>query len=127
MSLSVQTSSFQRQRGLSLTGFLLTVIVLGLLALVGMRIVPTFVEYQNIKKALVRAVNSSSSDNPDAIRNAFERSQAIDDFTAIGGKDLLIERRPDGSTLVSFAYEKRVPLFGPVSLVIDYQGDARSR
>ncbi|MDO4904981.1 MAG: DUF4845 domain-containing protein [Lautropia sp.] len=126
MNLLVQTSSSERQRGLTLTGLLLAAIVVAFLALVGMRIVPTFVEYQNIKKALVRAV-SASSGNPDAIRSAFDRSQSIDDFSAISGKDLLIEKRPNGLTQVSFAYEKRIPLFGPVSLVIDYQGDAGAR
>ena len=29
-------------------------------------------------------------------------------------------------TVVSFAYEKRVPLFGPASLLIEYKGDSRS-
>ncbi|MDO5103875.1 MAG: DUF4845 domain-containing protein [Lautropia sp.] len=123
----VSSSRFKSQRGVSLTGLLAASVVVGALALVGMRVVPTIVEYQNIRKALVRAVSSTANGNPDAIRNAFDRSQAIDDFSAISGKDLLIEKRPNDQTHVSFAYEKRIPLLGPVSLVIDYQGDAGAR
>lgn len=127
MNPPVSSLPFKRQRGITLTGLLMASVLVGALALVGMRVVPTIVEYQNIKKALVRAVSSSASDNPEAIRHAFDRSQTIDDFSAISGKDLLIEKRPIDQTHVSFAYEKRIPLFGPVSLVIDYQGDARAK
>lgn len=102
-------------------------VIVGFLALVVMRVVPTFVEYQSIRKALVRAVSASGNTSPEAIRNAFDRAQVIDDFTAISGKDLKIERRPNEQLHVSFDYEKRVPLFGPVSLVIQYQGDSTAR
>lgn len=115
------------QRGISLIGLLLTAIVVAFISLVVMRVVPTFVEYQNIKKAVVRAVSASGNNGADAIRNAFDRSQAIDDFEAVSGKDLLIERGQNDQLKVSFAYEKRISLFGPVSLVIEYQGDSTAR
>lgn len=127
MSSFVQTSRIGRQRGVTLTGLLMAAVLVGFLALVGMRIVPTVLEYQNINKALVRAVNASVTGSPEEIRNAFERSQAIDDFEAVLGKDLLIEKHAGGQIHVSFAYEKRIPLFGPVSLLIEYQGDVRGK
>ena len=40
-------------------------------------------------------------------------------------QDLVIEKRQDGQTVISFQYEKRIPLFGPASLVIDYRGSAQ--
>lgn len=120
----IPSSCRQPQRGITLVGLLLAVIVIAFLSLVLMRVVPTFVEYQNIKKALVRAVSASGNTSPDAIRNAFDRSQAIDDFEAISGKDLVIEGRNNDQLRVSFSYEKRISLFGPVSLVIEYQGDS---
>jgi hypothetical protein len=115
----------RRQRGLTLIGLLFSGIIIALVALVAMRVVPTVIEYFNIKKAVVRAASASPSGVPSEIRTAFERSQAIDDFTAIAGKDLVITKVND-RTVVSFAYEKRVPLFGPASLVIEYKGDSRS-
>lgn len=111
-----------RQRGLTLIGLLIMGIFVALVALVGMRVVPTVIEYMAIKKAAVRA--ASASDNPAEIRAAFERSAAVDDFSSITGKDLLIERVGDRQ-VVSFEYEKRIPLFGPASLVIDYAADTR--
>ena len=111
-----------RQRGLTLIGLLVAGVFVALIALVGMRVVPTVIEYMAIKKAVVRA--ASSSDNPSEIRAAFERSASIDDFTAIAGKDLVIAKVGDRQ-VVSFDYEKRVPLFGPASLVIQYAGNSR--
>ena len=100
-SLSVS----RRQRGLTLVSLLLICIVIGFTSL----------------------VSSSGNNNPEAIRSAFDRSQAIDDFSAISSKDLKIEKGAGEQLQVSFKYEKRIPLFGPASLVIDYEGDARAR
>ena len=115
----------RRQRGLTLIGLLVSGIIIALIALVVMRVVPTVIEYFNIKKAVVRATSSSPSGLPSEIRTAFDRAQAIDDFSAIAAKDLVITKVND-KTVVSFAYEKRVPLFGPASLLIEYKGDSRS-
>ena len=115
----------RRQRGLTLIGLLFSGIIIALIALVVMRVVPTVIEYFNIKKAVVRATSASPSGLPSEIRTAFDRSQAIDDFSAIAAKDLVITKVND-KTVVSFAYEKRVPLFGPASLLIEYKGDSRS-
>jgi hypothetical protein len=117
--------SSHRQRGLTLIGLLISGIIIALIALVAMRVVPTVIEYFNIKKAVVRATSASPSGLPSEIRTAFDRSQAIDDFSAIAAKDLIINKVND-KTVVSFAYEKRVPLFGPASLLIEYKGDSRS-
>ena len=43
------------------------------------------------------------------------------DGRAAEGKDLKISGRGDQME-VSFAYQKKVPLYGPASLVIDYKG-----
>ena len=115
----------RRQRGLTLIGLLFSGIIIALVALVVMRVVPTVIEYVNIKKAVVRATSASPTGLPSEIRTAFDRSQAIDDFSAVAAKDLVISKVND-KTVVSFAYEKRVPLFGPASLLIEYKGDSRS-
>ena len=110
------------QRGLSLIGLILVCVVLVFGALLVVKVFPTVTEFIAIKRALVKARNEGT--DPPGIRAAFERASAIDDFTSITGKDLQIVRRPSGEYSVSFAYEKRIPLFGPASLVLDYRGEA---
>jgi hypothetical protein len=113
-----------RQRGLSLLGLIVLGVIIVFGALVTMKIFPTVTEFI----AVNRAVDKAQREGTDVItiRNAFDRAAAVDDITSITGKDLLIQRDPQGGFNVSFAYEKRIPLIGPASLVLDYRGDARA-
>lgn len=113
-----------RQRGLSLFGLLVVGAVVVFGALLAMKVVPSALEYQAIRSAITKVVSAGGTTARD-YQVAFDRFAAIDDITSISGKDLVIERRGDGQMTVSFQYEKRIPLFGPVSLVIDYQGSAQ--
>ena len=112
-----------RQRGLSIVGLIFLVVILGFLAIVGMRIVPTFVEYRAIQSAVKKATASAST-IPE-MQKAFDRSAAIDDITQFTGKDLDYTK-VDDDIVISFAYTKKIPLFGPVSLTIDYSGSSKS-
>lgn len=112
----------RRERGLSLIGLILFGIVAVMLVVVGMRVLPTALEYVAIKRAIARVVSSGEVSAAE-VQRSFDRIAAVDDIVSIKGKDLKIER--DGSKLtVSFRYEKRVPLYGPASLLLDYQGSA---
>lgn len=112
-----------RQRGISIVGLLLLVVLLGFLAIVGLRVVPTFVEYRAILSAVKKAKASAST--PVEMQKAFDRSAAIDDIATMSGKDLDIAK-VDDDYVISFAYVKKIPLFGPVSLTIDYTGSSKS-
>ena len=108
-----------RQSGVSLTGLILVLAVLGVIAVFALKLVPTYSEYSAIKDAVVRAKETGGT--PREIQVAFDKSAGINNVTAIKGRDLTITRE-DGEVQVSFAYEKRVPLMGNVSLLIDYSG-----
>jgi len=110
----------RRESGLSLIGLLIFGIVIVMMVVVGMRILPTALEYAAINRAIARIATSGETGTTE-IQRAFDRSAAIDDIVSIRGKDLLVKR--DGATVsISFRYEKRIPLFGPASLLLDYQG-----
>ena len=119
----VSSSVRRRQRGLSLFGLLIAAAVIIAIAVVAMRVVPSALEYMAIRGAVEKIVTSGST-APRELQQAFDRFAAVDDITSIRGTDLIIERLDTG-TVVSFAYEKRVPLAGPVSLIIDYHGSSR--
>ena len=56
------------------------------------------------------------------VRRAFDRRANIDQIDdVIKGTDIDVTK--EGNTLVlSFAYSRQIPLFGPVSLLIDFEG-----
>ena len=112
-----------RQRGISIVGLLLLVVVIGFLGIVGLRVLPTFVEYRAIQSAVKKA-KASANTVPEMVK-AFDRSATIDDITTLVGKDLDFNK-VDDDIVISYAYTKKIPLFGPVSLTIDYAGSSKS-
>lgn len=112
------------QRGLSLIGLLFGAAIVILIAVVVLRVVPSVIEFTAIRGA-VEKVASSGASTAKEIQSGFDRFAVIDDIKSISGRDLLIEQ-VDGGTVVSFSYEKRIELAGPVSLLIHYHGSARN-
>jgi hypothetical protein len=120
MDMQVSKHFFiNRERGVSLTGLILVLALLGMLLVLGFRVVPSLLEYHAIKNAIASARASGAS--PPEMRKAFDRSAQVNYIETISGRDLVISKET-GVTEISFDYEKRIPLAGNVSLVIDYSG-----
>lgn len=111
--------SFNRQHGISLIGLIFMLGVLALIAMLGIKVAPTVVEFMSIKKAIVSAQKSGTT--PREIQTSFDKQAEIGYFDAIAGKDLSIVRNGDVMD-VSFAYTKKIPLIGPASLLLEYTG-----
>ena len=108
-----------REAGVSLSGLIVVLVVLGTLALVAMKVFPAWAEYRSIKNAIVQA--KAAGGGTREMQQAFERNAEINNITAINSRDLMITR-DSGEPQVSFAYEKRIPLAGNVSLLLDFAG-----
>jgi hypothetical protein len=112
------------QRGVTLFGLMLWAIVVGFVALVAMRVLPTLNEYFTIQKAVSKVAHESNTTVPQ-IRQAFDKQKEIEySILAFGGKDLNITKEND-VVVVSFAYEKEIELFKPVYLLIKYEGRSK--
>ena len=109
------------ESGVSLSGLIVVLIVLGALALVLIKMTPAFIEYRAVKNAIVKAKADAGSGSVREIQQAFDKNAGVNDVSSISGRDLVITR-DGGSTEVSFAYEKRIPLAGNVSLLLDFTG-----
>ena len=113
-----------RQRGITLFGLLMWAIILGFLALVAMRVLPTVNEYFTIMKAVQKVATEGGTTVPE-IRAAFERTKQIEySIVSIEGKDLDITKEND-KVVVSFAYDKEIELMAPVYLLIKYEGKSK--
>jgi len=114
-----QFASIDRQRGISLFGLIFSLGIIVLLAMLGMKVVPTVIEYASVKKAIGYAKQNGATKNE--ILSAFDKQAEVSYITSISGKDLQIISN-NGEVEVSFSYEKKIPLFGPASLLLEYQG-----
>jgi len=114
----------RRQRGVTLFGLLFWAILIGVVALVAMRVLPTMNEYFTILRAINKVAKEGGSTVPE-IRAAFEKQKEIEySITSIGGKDLSITKENE-KIVVSFAYDKEIELAAPVYLLIKYEGRSK--
>ncbi|WP_119352893.1 DUF4845 domain-containing protein [Azohydromonas sediminis] len=114
------------QRGFTLLGLLAWAIVIGFVALIGLRVFPSVNEYFTILRA-VNKVASEGGSTVAEIRAAFDRQKDIEySISSISGRDLEITKEND-RVVVRFAYDKEIELFPPVYLLIKYQGEGRAR
>ena len=108
------------QRGFTLFGLLFWAIILGFLALIGMRVLPALNEYFTIKRT-INKISTEGTTVPE-IRSDFEKQKDIEySITTISGKDLSITKEND-KVVVSFAYDKEIELMKPVFLLIKFEG-----
>ena len=112
----------RRQQGVTLFGLLFWAVIVGFLALIGMRVLPTLNEYFTIKRAVNRIITEGSVNTVPEIRSAFEKQKDVEySIVSISGKDLIITKENE-KPVVSFAYDKEVELVKPVYLLIKFEG-----
>lgn len=111
-----------RQRGMSMFGILLVCIGVILVAIGGLKIAPAYLEFMNVKKAVAGiATSGEGRGNVGEIRRAFDKRAQVDGIEVITGADLDVSKE-NGEIVIGFAYPKKVPLFGNVSLMFDFSG-----
>ena len=122
--MSLHHTFARRPRGLTLLGLLFWGGLLGFGAIIGMKVLPTVNEYYTIQRSVEKVAKEGGSTVPD-IRIAFDKQKDIEySIVSIGAKDLDITKEND-KIVVRFAYAKEVELFGPVSLLIRYEGRSK--
>ena len=122
--MTAKLASSRRQRGVTLFGLMFWAIVIGVTALVVMRVLPTVNEYYTIQRAVDKIAREGGTTVPE-IRAAFDKTKQIEySITSIDGKDLQITKEND-QIVVSFAYDKEIELVAPVYLLIKYEGRSK--
>lgn len=113
------------QRGITLFGLLFWALLVGFVGYVLVRAVPTVNEYLTIKRAVEKVAAGQPATVADA-RTAFDRQKEVEySIASIDSKDLEITKEND-KVVIAFAYDKEIPLFGPVYLLLKYEGRAKA-
>ncbi len=115
----MKTVQMGKQRGMSLVGLMFVLGILAMVVLLAAKITPTVVEFSSIKKAIVAAKLAGGSVKE--IQTSFDKQADVGYIDSVHGRDLIIEKSETGFE-VSFAYTKKIPLFGPASLLLEYEG-----
>jgi hypothetical protein len=107
------------QRGVSLTGLIFVLAVLGFVGVFAMKVFPTFMEYRAIKGAIAAA--KATRGTVAEMKLSFNKNAEVNQFESVFDKDLVFDKE-SGETEISFSYQKKIPIAGNVSLLIDYAG-----
>ena len=111
-------------RGITLFGLMFWAIVIGFLGYLAVTTLPTVNEYLTIQRTVEKVAAASPSTVAEA-RAAFDRQKDIEySIQSVSGKDLQITKEND-RVVISYAYEREVPIFGPVYLLLKYQGRSK--
>jgi hypothetical protein len=113
--------SRHRQAGASILGLIVVLGLVGLFVVTGVRIVPSYLEYQGVQRAAEKARSGAT---PEQVRAAFDRAAQVENVTAVRGSDLEVTKNEAGEMVVRFAYDREFRLGGPASLKIRYEGEA---
>lgn len=111
----------KQQRGLTFLGLLVVGVLLALAGVVFAQVVPTYIEYLAVQKAVDKA---SAGETVAEVRSIFDKAATIDDIHSVTDKDLEVSKEGN-QVVVSFAYERDIHLAGPAYLVMRYQGRSK--
>jgi len=122
--MTVQYHAPRRQRGVTLFGLMFWAILIGMGALLLLKVLPSVQEYLTIKKT-VEKIAASGASTVQQIRSDFDRQKEIEySISTISGKDLLITKEGE-KVVVAFAYNKEIELMAPVYLLLKYEGRSK--
>ena len=111
-----------KQRGVTMLGWLLLLIPVGVIVYAGIRVTPFYLNYYRVVKSLQQlSAESKGNDtiNPAEVRSSLEKRFDVEYVTNPNAKDIDVHR--DGDHWVAVAnYEEVAPLFGNVSLLLQF-------
>ncbi len=118
---SVYSPISRKQQGISLPGLLVWSIIIMLVAILGMRLIPSFIEFAAVKRALVATASDPELQNA-AVKEfqlAFDKRAAVEGIKSVSGRDIVIKKQNE-QVILSVSYAVKEPLFANVSLLIDF-------
>jgi hypothetical protein len=113
-----------RQRGITLFGLVFWAVLVGMGAYLLVRILPTVNEYLTVQRTVEQVARAQPATVAEA-RQAFDKQKELEySITEVSGRDLLVTKEND-KVVIGFAYNKLIPIYGPVFVLIKYEGSSR--
>jgi len=111
-----------RQSGLTIFGFLVVAAVVVVFAMVGFRVVPSYIEYYSVRKALDDAMRGNTADpnNPTAFRNELARRLETSYVDNVKAADVILQRS-GGQIIAELAWERRLHMWGNMYILLEFE------
>jgi len=115
----------RNQLGISLGGLMVGAAIFIMLAMIGMKLAPSYIEFFSIKKAVnAIAAEAKGGASVNEVRKSFDARATIDAIETIKGSDLEVTKDAQGLQ-VSVSYRKEIPLVANVGVYIEFKASSR--
>ena len=109
-----------KQRGVTLTGAIVVMVVLAFIGLFAAKLLPAYIDFFSVKKLL--ATMEAAGDTKGSVRDirrAFDKRNAVEDVKAVKSDDLEITKE-GGETIVTASWSVRIPMVYNISACLDF-------
>jgi hypothetical protein len=117
----MQKSINIKQKGMTFIGLVLVIAAVVFLAIIGMKVVPAYIEYFGVKKIINRIANESNFNEMSKkdIVTEFDKNADTGYVTVIKGSDLAITKGDSGN-VVTAEYQVTIPIVANASVLLDF-------
>ena len=115
-----------KQRGVTISALMVWGIIISLVAVLGMKVAPEYIAYYKIVKSVKSVATQASGKTVAEIRSAYDKYADVNVIDTITAADLDISKEGN-EVVVAFAYDKKIPLFYNVNLLIEFSGSSSGR
>jgi hypothetical protein len=112
-----------RQRGLTMTGFLFVAVVVLIVALICFRVIPAYIEYFSVQKALEGALADSKDLSKADIRKLVERRIGADYIDSVNAGDIDVTKTGNVTT-ASVSWQTKLHMVGNASVLLEFDASA---
>ena len=121
-------NSAKKQGGATMIGMAFIAAALIFVAIIVMKMVPSYIEYFSVKKVLqAMSQESLSSMSKKEIMNSFDKRRDVAYVDVVKGDDIIIEKNDTGATVVSVQYQVTKPIVANVSVVMDFEASSDAK
>ena len=110
-----------KQSGMTFIGLVLVIAAVIFLAIIGMKVVPAYIEFSSVKNAIKYVANDAAfaTMSKKEIASAFDKSASTGYITVIKGSDLIIDKTDTGN-VVTAEYQVTIPIVANASVLLDF-------
>jgi len=112
-----------RQRGLTMIGFLFVTVVVVIAALISFRVIPAYIEYFSVQKALEGALNDSKDLSRAEVRRLVERRLGAEYIDSVHAGDIEVNKIGNVTT-ASASWQNKLHLVGNASILLEFDASA---
>jgi hypothetical protein len=115
----------RKQLGIGLGALMVGAIILIALAMIALKLTPSYIEFFSIKKAVTALGQEARGGASVAeVRKSFDQRASIDAIDSVKGSDLEVTK-DSGGVVVSASYRKEIPLVSNVGVYIDFKASSK--